>query len=81
MSSAQAGDLIVYRSAETRKVLHTGLVSARSPQGMALVESKWGRMGRFLHLPEDQTYSCFWQFYRSPRKGHLLEGLRTRTAR
>jgi hypothetical protein len=73
VSAAAVGDLIVYRNAGN--VVHTGIVRAITDDGLVLVESKWMKNGRFLHAPEDQPYSPEWQFYHSPRKGHLLSGL------
>jgi len=67
------GDVIVYRTGN--QIRHTGVVTVVTPDGTVLVESKWGRMGRFLHRPEDQTYSRDWQFYRSARPGHRLRNL------
>jgi len=75
VTAPRVGDLIVYRDAVSQKALHTGVVSTVTPDGKVLVESKWGKMGCYLHLPEDQSYSMSWQFYRSPRKGHLLKNL------
>ena len=66
------GDLIVYRNGPAN-IVHTGLVRIVD-DGMILVESKWGVLGRFLHAPENQPYTQEWSFYRSPRHSHLLYG-------
>jgi hypothetical protein len=44
------------------------------------VESKWGAYGRFLHAPEAQPFATQYQYWRSPRRGHLLAGLGTDTS-
>jgi hypothetical protein len=66
------GDLIVYRNGPAN-IVHTGLVRF-ADEGMVLVESKWGVLGRYLHPPENQPYSQEWFFCRSPRLSHLLYG-------
>jgi hypothetical protein len=71
VSRPRPGDLIVYRD-EAGGVLHTGIVRAVL-EGVAIIESKWGILGRYLHAPANQVYSPRWEFYRSPREGHLLE--------
>lgn len=75
VTTPRAGDLIVYRDSVSNAVLHTGIVSSVTADGKVLIESKWGKMGRFLHHPEDQKYSTTWQFQRSSRPGHLLRNL------
>jgi hypothetical protein len=67
----QPGDLIIYREA-TGKISHTGMVRSVMAEGMVLIESKWGPLGRFLHSPDDQPYGLEHTYYRSPRDGHLL---------
>jgi len=64
-------DLIVYRDHDGR-VVHTGRVKAIGREGFTLIESKWGAMHLYLHLPDDQCYSAEYAYYRSPRSGHLL---------
>ncbi len=67
------GDLIVYHDAT--RVIHTGLVRTADADGLILIESKWGKGGRFLHAPEDQPYAGEMTYYRTNRPGHLLRGL------
>jgi hypothetical protein len=71
VSQPRPGDVIVYRTGD--KVVHTGIVRAADEFGV-LVESKWGKRGRFIHPPETQDYSADFAYYRSPRTGHLLLG-------
>ena len=71
------GDVIIYWEAGDWPT-HCGLVRAGANEGGIQVESKWGHGARFVHAPEDQTYSTSFTFFRSPREGHLLEGLEVR---
>src|SRR5207248_516297 len=44
--------------------------------GVVLVESKWGQLGRYIHTCADHIYgdnTC--TYYRSSRTGHVLRGL------
>jgi hypothetical protein len=74
----KAGDVAVYRDA-TGKVIHTAVVRGATGEGIVLVESKWGSVGRFLHRSDihcyTETASCL--YYRSPRKGNQLRGIYT----
>jgi hypothetical protein len=69
------GDLAVYGNGTC--ISHTGLVCGTTREGAILVESKWGGIGRFIHLHDkDHLYqSQICTFYRSPRPGHLLRGI------
>jgi len=71
----RADDLAIYRDREGT-ILHTGIVCGLASDGVILVESKFGRAGRFIHRHEQVPYpseNC--TFYRSAREGHLLRGL------
>jgi hypothetical protein len=56
-SSAMAGDIVVYRrdydacvdGPGTNKITHTGKVVLVKTDGTIIVESKWGRLGRYKH--------------------------------
>lgn len=67
----KAGDVIIYRNFK-KDPIHTGLVKAVGQDGFVLIESKWGPLDTFLHLPQDQIYSSEFDYYRSPRSGHLV---------
>jgi hypothetical protein len=67
----EAGDLILYRDAEGQ-IAHCGLVRVAGADGLILIESKWGEMGRFIHRPEDCTYGGRWTYYHTDRPGHCL---------
>jgi hypothetical protein len=68
------GDLVVYRDRKDC-VVHTGIVRGRRG-AMVLVESKFGRLGCFLHPLDIDCYRfATAEFYRSPRGGHLLRGV------
>jgi hypothetical protein len=68
------GDVAVYRDSNGT-ISHTGVVRTVLSGGMVLVESKWGRLGRFLHPHTDQPYPGSCEFYHSARMGRLLLGL------
>src|SRR5260370_3038105 len=70
VSRPRPGDLVIYHDAQA-KVLHSGLVRFVDDR-MALVESKWGTLGRYLHAPENQPYSQEWTYYPTLRLNHLL---------
>ena len=67
----QPGDLVVYRDAN-QQVSHTGLVRAVLQDSEVLVESKWGRLGVYLHPAGKSCYGTQYGFYRSGRGTHLL---------
>jgi hypothetical protein len=69
------GDLSVYRQDTGGEIMHTAIVRAVTEEGLVLVESKWGPLGRYLH-PHDKLVFAGWHaFYRSSRPGHLLRDL------
>lgn len=67
-------DLIVYRG-ERGQITHTALVRTVTTDGLILLESKWGQMGRYIHKPEDPRFPSTFTYHRSSRKGHRLKGL------
>lgn len=71
VQDVREGDLAIYVTAG--QMTHSGIVRALDPAGHALIESKWGPFGVFLHAPDIQPYSGICGYYRSPRAGHLLE--------
>lgn len=71
VTEPRVGDLIVYRD-ELGDPIHTGVVKAVGNDGFALIESKWGALDTYLHLPQDQVYSKGYAYYRSVREGHQL---------
>lgn len=74
MQTPRPGDVAVYRNAAD-EVIHTGVVNSANSD-IILVESKWGRMGRFIHPHNRHCYSestC--TFYRSRRAGNTVQGV------
>lgn len=65
------GDLVMYREG-ANPATHTGVVFAAPKNGIVLVESKWGALGSYLHVPDVQPCGGFPEYYRSPRPGHRL---------
>jgi hypothetical protein len=69
----RAGDVAVFRNLQG-EVTHSGLVRASEKDGQILIESKWGRFGRYLHTPEWHGYRADKvTYYRSSRGSHVLK--------
>src|SRR5262249_25413708 len=47
----QPGDVAIFRN-DRGEVAHSGVVRGTNAEGRVLLESKWGRLGRFLHTHE-----------------------------
>jgi hypothetical protein len=75
VKAPRPGDLAVYLHEGGNQVMHSGVVRVAGADGVVLVESKWGWLGRYIHTPEAQYYGRLWVYYRSARPGHLLRGL------
>ena len=69
----QAGDLAIYRSGA--RILHAAVVRYVAEGQPILVEGKWGCVGVYLHEVKHSIYGTVFDYYRSPRSGHLLAGL------
>jgi len=75
VSRPAPGDVAVFRNVRD-EVMHTALVRSVSEDGLILLESKWGKLGRYIHTATDhgyRNYSC--TYYHSSREGHVLRGL------
>jgi len=71
----QPGDVVVLRD-PNGAVVHTGLVRGTNDEGLILVESKWGQLGRFIATADEHPYpGTSMAFYHTARGGHLLRGL------
>jgi hypothetical protein len=71
----QVGDLALYRD-EKGDIAHSGLVCGFTGNHEILIESKWGRLGRYVHRADQHPYpNTTITYYHSPRAGHLLRGL------
>jgi hypothetical protein len=69
------GDVAVFRN-NSGEVTHTGLVRSVSEDGLILLESKWGRLGRYVHTAEEHAYRGHKvTYYRAGRANHYLQGL------
>jgi hypothetical protein len=69
------GDLVVFRNS-TGQVTHSGLVHSVSANGLVLLESKWGQLGRYIHSAGDHSYRGHEvTYYRSKRGSHQLRGV------
>src|SRR5262249_28326895 len=74
VSTPRPNDVAVFRD-DVGNILHTGLVRTASEDGLILIESKWGTLGRYIHMPQDQVYAASCSYYRSSRQSHALHGL------
>jgi hypothetical protein len=71
------GDLCIYRD-NRGEVAHSAIVRGLGEKGVVLLESKWGKLGRYIHMAhENHAYTGHdHRYYRSSRSGgHLLRGL------
>src|SRR5262249_36987556 len=69
----QAQDIAVWRD-PSGQVTHTAVVRS-AEDGQVLLESKWGRLGSYVHMPDDQLYGSARRYYRSDRRGHQACGI------
>jgi hypothetical protein len=67
------GDVVIYRGFNGA-IAHSGVVRTAWSGGPVLIESKWGKGGRFLSAPDAPPYGPA-TYYRSPRRGNHLRGL------
>jgi hypothetical protein len=68
------GDVAVFRN-PVGEVTHSGLVRGDTDNG-PLIESKWGKLGRYVHTADEHCYQGnSVTYYRSARGSHLLNGL------
>jgi hypothetical protein len=73
VTDPQPGDLVIYYS--NREIAHTGIVRYTEASQPPIVESKWGSLGVFIHTIHGSVYGNEYQVYRSPRRGHRLDGI------
>ncbi len=67
------GDVAIYRN-HKGEVTHSALVRSIAGE-LVLLESKWGRLGRYVHTASDHIYGGRTAtYYRSPRGDHQLRG-------
>jgi len=69
------GDIAVFRD-QKGEVTHTALVRGRGAKGAVLLESKWGKLGRYVHTADKHVYlGQKMTYYRTDRGTHVLAGL------
>jgi hypothetical protein len=61
--SPRPGDIVVYWGSNGDAV-HSGIVRAVGAQGFVVIESKWGHMGRYLHLTGISHFPSRFSYYR-----------------
>jgi len=74
VSEPKAGDVCVYTD-RSGEVTHSGLVRGVLDDATVMVESKWGRLGVYLHAVGDSCYGTNFTYYRTDRGRHTLAGL------
>jgi hypothetical protein len=78
VSRPEVGDLAIFRDA-ANAITHSALVRGSGEEGVLLLESKWGQLGRYIHTSSEHLYGhhqC--TYYRSTRGSHLLRGVNGR---
>lgn len=72
VTNPSPGDIAVYRN-DSGEVTHTALVRGRGENGTLILESKWGKLGRYIHTHDQHAYSVYaCTFYSTARASHLL---------
>jgi hypothetical protein len=71
VAEPSVGDVIIYRD-PSGEILHSGLVWWVGADGQALIQSKFGISGRYLHAPLDQPYGDRFCYYRADRRRHAV---------
>lgn len=75
VSRPAPGDVAIFRNG-TGEVAHTALVRMVTADGVILLESKWGKLGRYIHTATQHGYaSCSCTYYHSQRGSHVVRGL------
>ena len=73
VTSPAPGDIAVYRD-HAGEVTHTAVVRGQMQDGTLLLESKWGKLGRYIHTEKGQPYAVHaCTFYSTERGGHVLQ--------
>jgi len=73
VTTPRPGDLAIYRN--DSEITHSAVVRTVEADGLLLVESKWGQLGRYIHPADKLNFGHPPVYYRSSRQGHLLRGL------
>lgn len=67
------GDVVVYWSPANESV-HSGIVRAVGTGGLVVIESKWGHMGRYLHLTGISHFPSSFTYFRRRGAGTSSAG-------
>ena len=59
----RTGDIVVYWSPAGEPV-HSGVVRAVGSEGLVVIESKWGHLGRYLHLTGISHFPTHFTYFR-----------------
>ena len=63
VSTPQPGDIVVYWG-DAGEPAHSGIVRAVGSEGLVVIESKWGRLGRYLHLTAISHFPSRFTYHR-----------------
>jgi hypothetical protein len=75
VANPRLGDIAIFRD-DKDVVAHTALVRGRGTKEAVLLESKWGKLGRYIHTADKHLYMGYKiQYYRTGRGSHTLSGL------
>jgi hypothetical protein len=73
------GDVAIFRNS-AGEMMHSGLVRSVGDDGLVLVESKWGQLGRYIHIADEHMYrGLHATYYHTARGGHQLQGVQAHT--
>ena len=66
------GDIVIYRNGGA--ITHSGIITAVAGGAVTRVESKWGRLGRYSHAPDDvpPNYGTWKAYHTNRTGGHRL---------
>ncbi len=68
------GDLAIFTAGA--EVTHSAIVRGLGAKGAILLESKWGKLGRYIHTADQHIYKGQKiTYYHTARGGHRLQGL------
>jgi hypothetical protein len=63
VSAPRPGDIVVYWS-DAGDPAHSGIVRAVGSEGLVVIESKWGHLGRYLHLTAISHFPSRFTYHR-----------------
>jgi len=75
VQAPRTGDVAIFRDGKG-EVSHSALVRGRGADGLILLESKWGQLGRYVHTANKHAYQGHAiRYYHTDRGSHTLHGI------